>query len=57
MKNVKITDAAHRVLKIECAKKSQKLSELLSNLILSSISGEDNANIRNQDSASSREDG
>lgn len=56
MKNVKISDAAHRALKIECAKTSQKLSEFLSDLILSSTFGENYADTRNQNNRTSRKD-
>jgi hypothetical protein len=57
MKNVKISDEAHRALKIECAKTSQKISEFLSDLILSSTSGENCADIRNQDNTTPGKDG
>jgi hypothetical protein len=56
MKNVKISDEAHKALKVECAKTGQKISEYLSNLIVSSILGENCANTRNQNNRTSGKD-
>ena len=48
MKNIKIDDLVHNLLKTYCAKKNLKIYEFVNEIISSRISEEENANFGNQ---------